>query len=209
MEFSQILNYFFSLLVICNPLAALPVLISLTTGCTLTEKRQTARAASIAVAVILIIVTWIGGPLLNFVGIKVPAFQLMGGLVLLNMSFSMISAQPSTTKTEDKGSSVPSVGSIAVMPLAMPMMAGPGSWTTIIVNSSIQNSVTSQIYMSVCALLVALTIWVVLYFADPLEKAIGQSGINIFMRVSGLIIGALSVQSIAAGIYGLYMLYQV
>lgn len=206
MEFSQIVNYFINLFVVCSPLSALPALMNLSRGRSLAEKKSIARTASIAVAVILVIVTWVGGPILSFFGIKVPAFQLAGGFVLLLVAFSMLNAQTSRIKqtTEDEEAAAQKE-SIAVVPLAMPIMAGPGAITTVIVGVSSHPDPLSQFYMSLCAVLVALTTGSVLYFASPIERVLGQTGINIVTRIGGLILASLSVQAIATGAHGLYL----
>lgn len=209
MEFSQVVNYFINLFVVCSPLSALPALMNLSRGRSSLEKKHIARKATVAVAIILVIVTWIGGPILNFFGIRVPAFQLAGGGVLLLVAFSMLNAQPSRIQqtAEDEMAAVQKE-SIAIVPLAMPIMAGPGAITTVIVSVSSHSDPLSQLLMSICAVLVALTTGSVLYFANPIERILGQTGINIVTRIGGLILGSLAVQSIANGVHGLIEFYQ-
>jgi multiple antibiotic resistance protein len=207
MEFSQILNYFVNLFVVCSPLSALPALINLSQGRTVAEKKKIARKASVAVAIILGVVTWIGGPFLYFFGIKVPAFQLAGGFVLLLVAFSMLNAQPSRIQqTREDQQEAFHKESIAIVPLAMPIMAGPGAITTVIVNVSYFTDPLSKFYMTICAVLVALVTGSVLYFAHSIEKMLGHTGINIVTRIGGLILASLAVQSIANGIHGLFVI---
>jgi len=207
MEFSQIVNYFVNLFVVCSPLSALPALINLSQGRSELEKKSIARKASVAVAIILVVVTWIGGPFLLFFGIKVPAFQLAGGFVLLLVAFSMLNAQPSRIQqTREDQQEAAHKESIAVVPLAMPIMAGPGAITTVIVNVSTHDDFVSQLYMTLCAVLVAVITGSVLHFAHQIEKMLGHTGISIFTRIGGLILASLAVQSIANGIHGLFMI---
>lgn len=207
MEFSQIVNYFINLFVVCSPLSALPALINLSQGRSELEKKKIARKASVAVAIILVVVTWIGGPFLLFFGIKVPAFQLAGGFVLLLVAFSMLNAQPSRIQqTREDQQEAAHKESIAIVPLAMPIMAGPGAITTVIVNVSTHTDFLSQLYMTLCAILVAMVTGSVLYFAHQIEQVLGHTGINIVTRIGGLILASLAVQSIANGIHGLFMI---
>lgn len=209
MEFSQIVNYFINLFVVCSPLSALPALINLSQGRSEVEKKKIARKASVAVAIILVVVTWIGGPFLLFFGIRVPAFQLAGGFVLLLVAFSMLNAQTSRIQqTREDQQEAAHKESIAVVPLAIPIMAGPGAITTVIVNVSMHTGFLNQFYMTICAILVAMVTGSALYFAHQIEKVLGQTGINIVNRIGGLILASLAVQSIASGIHGLFMIFK-
>jgi len=209
MEISELISYFIALLVVCNPLSALPALINLTQGKSPQSKKKIAGTASFAVAVILVAVTWIGGPVLNLFGIKVPAFQLAGGCVMLLVAFSMLNAQISRIKqTEEDEKEAEHKPSIAVVPLAMPIIAGPGAISTVIVMVSNTASWTNQIYLSFCGVLVAVCIWAVLYFAYPIEKMLQHTGINIVTRIGGLILASIAIQSIFRGISGLVQLFQ-
>ncbi len=212
MTFSELIGYFIALLVIANPLSALPALINLTQGKSADSKKKIARTASMAVGVILVAATWIGGPFLNLFGIKVPAFQLAGGCVMFLVALSMLNAQPSRIKqTEEDEKEAEKKPSIAVVPLAMPIIAGPGAITTVIVGVSGPLGPVGwvdQIYLSFCAVAVAFATWVLLYFAYPIEKMLKHTGINIITRIGGLILASMAIQSIARGIHGLYELFQ-
>lgn len=205
MEFTQLLSYFVSVLVICNPFSALPALLALTHGRTLDEKRRTGIVAGFAVAVILVVCTWIGGPLLQFLGISVAAFQVAGGIVVFMIALSFLNAEVSRIKqTSEDQKDAQRKDSIAVVPLAIPLMAGPGAISTVIVHVYSFPGFLSQLYMSICAILVAATLGITLYFAGNVEKVLGQSGINIVNRIGGLILAAIAVETISKGVLGLF-----
>lgn len=205
MEFSELLSYSVSLLFICNPFSALPALLALTQGRSMDEKRRTGIVSGFAVAVILFISTWIGGPLLQFLGISVASFQCAGGIVVFLLALSFLNAEVSRMKqtTEDQ-KEAQRKDSIAVVPLAIPLMAGPGAISTVIVHGYSFPGMLSQLYMSLCAIIVALVLGVTLYFAGNVEKMLGHSGINIVNRLGGLILAAIAVETIAKGIVGLF-----
>lgn len=209
MNLSDIFNYYISLFVVCSPLSALPALLNLSYGRTDEEKKKIAIKASFAVAVILVIVTWIGLPFLSVFGIRIPAFQIAGGLVLGIVAFSMLNAQPSRIQqtSEDQAEALHKV-SIAVVPLAMPIMAGPGAMTTVIVGASIWPGVLNHVYLTICAILVALTTGSILYFASGLERVLKHTGINVITKIGGLILASMAVQSISNGIHGLWLIYR-
>ncbi|MEN9654360.1 MAG: hypothetical protein RL235_472 [Chlamydiota bacterium] len=205
MDFTQFINHFVALLVIANPLSALSAVLRITQNQTLEEKRRTGLVSAFAVGVILLVSTWIGAPLLMIFGIRLPAFQVAGGIVLFLMSMSMLNAEESPMKQtaeEQKGRVHRDSG--AIVPLAIPIIAGPGSISTIIVSVSDFPGVLNQIMLSISALLVALVIGLILYSASHLERIMGQSGINIVNRLGGLILAAISIQTIANGFIGLF-----
>lgn len=209
MELADVINYYASLFVVCSPISALPALINLSYGRSAEEKKKIAVTASIAVAIILVVVTWIGLPFLNAFGIRVPAFQVAGGFVLILIALSMLNAQPSRIQqtTEDQTEALHKA-SIAVVPLAMPIMAGPGAITTVIVAASTWTGPLEHLLLSICAVLVALTTGSVLFFASHLERLLKHTGMNIVTRIGGLILASMAVQSIANGIHGLLLIYK-
>ena len=206
MQFADVVNYFLSLLVVCSPLSALPALLNLSLGKSETEKKRIAVTACGAVAIILVVVTWLGLPLLNIFGIRIPAFQVAGGFVLALVALSMLRAEPSRIQPSDAEAAL-SKASIAVVPLAMPIMAGPGAITTVVVGASIWPGFINHIFLSIAAIVVAFTTGSVLYFASHIEKVLKQTGVHLITRIGGLILASMAVQSIASGIHGLWLFY--
>ncbi len=205
MNFTDFVYYFISLLVICSPFSALPALLTLTQGLSDEEKRQTGIIAGMGVGIILIAMTWIGGPLLDFLGISVSAFQVAGGFVVFMLALSMLNAETSRMKqtTEDQ-KETKQRHSIAIVPLAIPIMAGPGAISTMIVAVNDNPGFLNQLLLSLCAIFVAFVLGVTLYFSTHFEKMLGQRGINIVNRLAGLILAGMAVQTLAKGIIGLF-----
>lgn len=174
----------------------------------LKQRKKIAISASFAVAAILVTVTWLGLPLLDLFGIKIPAFQVAGGFVLAMVALSMLRAEPNRIQPASEESPVISKASIAVVPLAMPIMAGPGAITTVVVGASIWTGILNHIFLSISAIFVAFTTGSVLYFASHFEKVLRQTGVDLITRIGGLILASMSVQSIASGIHGLWLFYQ-
>ena len=205
MDYKEVANYFISLLVICSPFSALPTLIILTHDRSMEEKKQIGIKSGIAVAVILTIVTWVGSPLLDVLGITVPAFQFAGGFIIFLLALSMLNAQTSRMKqtTEDQ-KEAKHKESIAIVPLAIPLMAGPGAISTVVVYVNSNPGFFNALYLNACALVVALVLGVTLYFAAHLEKVLGHTGINIVNRIGGIILAAMAVQTMSRGMLGLF-----
>jgi multiple antibiotic resistance protein len=204
MNFSQFVNHFIALLVICNPLSALPAVLRITRNQSLEEKRRTGMTATFAVGLILLISAWMGTALLELFGIEIPAFQVAGGLVLLAMAFSMLNAEESSIKTTTDEQKEKRTTSGAIVPLAIPIIAGPAAISSIIVSVGDHPGFIHEILISISAILVTLTIGVLLYFSSNLEKLLGQSGINIINRIGGLILASIAVQTVSSGLSNLF-----
>jgi multiple antibiotic resistance protein len=204
-KMSELINYFISLLVICSPFSALPALISLTQGMSDSEKKSTGLVAGVSVGIILVAMTWVGGPVLDFLGISVPAFQVAGGFVIFMLAMAMLNAETSRIKqTSEDQKEAKHKSSVAIVPLAIPIMAGPGAISTVIVAVKSHPGIQNQIYYSCGAMIVALVLGVTLYFSTRFEKMLGQTGINIVNRLAGLILSAMAVQTLSKGLVGLF-----
>ncbi len=200
MNFSDFVNHFVTLLVVANPLSALPVVLRITQNQSIQQKRQTGRTCATAVMIIFLVVTWIGSPLLAVLGIKLQSFQIAGGLILLTIAFSMLNAEESSMKlsADEQAQKRSEMG--AIVPLAMPIIAGPATMTTLIVSVNEFPGLVNQVLISISAILVALVMGTLLYFAAHLEKILGLQGVNIINRVGGLILAALAIQMFAHGL---------
>jgi multiple antibiotic resistance protein len=205
LDFTQFVNHFIGLLVIANPLSALSAVLRITRNQSLAEKRRTGLTTSFAVLTILLVVTWVGAPLLMILGIRLPAFQIAGGIVVFMMAMSMLSAEESPIKQsleEMKETRPRDVG--AIVPLAIPIIAGPGAISTIIVSVNEFPGVYNAILISISGILVSFVMGVLLYSAGHLERMLGQGGINIINRLGGLVLAAIAVQILANGVIGLF-----
>lgn len=205
MGFIEYFSFFITLFIICNPMAALPVFLSLTAHQNIEQKKRTAIQAAIAVALILIVMTFIGSYVLELLSIEIAAFQVMGGLVLTLLAFSMLNAEVSRFKrTDEEQQEAMHKPSVALVPLAIPLIAGPGAISTIIIHISSWSTFTDKAIVSGISGLIALIIGLIWYYAGTLEYKLGHTGINIITRLGGLILGAISLQTLAKGVIGFF-----
>lgn len=204
MNLSEFVNHFIALLVISNPLSALPAVLKITRNQSISEKRHTGIVAAFAAGIILLTVTWVGTPLLTVLGIELPSFQVAGGIVLFMMALSMLQAEESAIKHSPEEQNIRQSDMGAIVPLAIPIIAGPGAISTVIVSVSDYPGIFNHVLISVSAILVSICMGILLCFAINLERLFGKSGINVINRLGGLILAAISVQTLAAGIKGLF-----
>ncbi len=193
MDVTYFINYFVTMLVVCNPLIAVPVLLNLTQGSTKEQRHSIALWSGISLAVILVLATLIGGPILDFLGVRVGAFQFAGGIIVFLIALSMLNAEVSPMR-QNPNESNDMRPNITVVPLAIPLMAGPGAFSAAIIASHAHSSVFDLLILSLCGIGVGATAAIVLYFAAPIETKLGSSGINILTRVGGLILASLAVE---------------
>ncbi len=204
MDVSHFFNYFIALLVVANPLSALPAILRITRNQTIAEKKQTGITAAFAILAVLLITTWVGFPLLNLLGIQLPAFQVAGGAVVFMMAFSMLHAEESSLQQSPAEQKLNAQNSGAIVPLAIPIIAGPGAISTIIVQVNEFGDFFSLLLLSAASILVSLIMGIILYSASTLERVLGPSRIHIINRLGGLFLAAIAVQTIANGIIGLF-----
>ena len=195
----------FTLFVIVDPVAAIPLFISYTHGQSVAAQRQTARVAAQAVAAILIISIFLGEPLLKFFGIGIPSFRVGAGICILLMAIAMLNARLGAARaTQEEKAEAEDKDSVAVVPLAIPILAGPGAISTMILYTHSLEHWWDVAVLVVIALLIAASVAAALYLAEPIARRIGRTGINIAMRLLGLILVAVAVEFIASGLRGLF-----
>lgn len=190
---------------IFSPFAALPIFVSLTSNASVQEKNDTAKTAAFAAGIAGLISVWIGQHILLFFGISISSFKIAGGILLLLMAINMLNAKipkAKNTKSELKEAKKKSinVSEIAVVPLAIPLIAGPGAISTIIIFSQRSSEFMHLVMMSGIIIAISLYILVMLRMATFISKKLGITGINIISRVMGLILASISIEFITSGL---------
>lgn len=194
-------SYLIALLAITNPLGNLAIFISLTSERSKQDRQKTAIHTAIAIAVILIISTWIADYILNIFGISVGAFKVAGGIVISMIALSMLHTQSSAMHHSDtEHQHAKSKENIAVVPLALPIVAGPGAITTAIVYVHEYHRIIGKLTLSLGDITIAAIIGVLFWLATPISRLLGTSGLRIATRVMGLILLAIAIGLTASGL---------
>ncbi len=200
-EVTFYIKVFVGIVSVVDPLGVLPVFIGLTEDFETGEKRRIIRRTSISVVVILLLSAYIGEYILSLLGIDVYSFKIAGGIVLLMMSLEMLQARrPGTKYTEEEHVEASTKQDIAVVPLALPLLAGPGAISTVIMFSHRMHSFSSMFLYSLIIVGVGAVVYVTMFFADELGDLLGNTGMNIANRIMGLLLAAISVQFILEGL---------
>jgi len=194
-----------ALLVILDPFIAIPLFLSLTHGQDGRQRMRIAFITSVAVAVVLVLAAVFGDSLLAFMGTSLSSFRVGGGIVLLLMALAMLRAESDTLRTtHSEKKTAEEMSSIAVVPLAIPMLAGPGAISTVIIQMQRSTLPLHPFVVIGCILLVCVVLWVVLSLATQIGNTLGRIGMSIIDRLFGLLLAAISIEIIANGLRGLF-----
>jgi multiple antibiotic resistance protein len=192
---------FISLLALVNPLGAIPFFISFTASNTRAERRRIVRVASLTVAFVIAFTTLFGQQFIAFFGISVNSFQVGGGIIMLLMAISMINAQPGGTKTTPEEAVEGELkDNIAVVPLAIPLLSGPGTISTVIIYANETTGYVQRLSLIGSGIAIAALTFIALSAADPISRVLGRTGINVATRLMGLMLAALGVELITDGL---------
>jgi multiple antibiotic resistance protein len=194
---------------VIDPLANVPVFLSITGELTVHQRRSVALRAAFATWVILSFFAVAGGLVFKAFGISLGAFKVAGGIMLLLMSIDMMRAQPSPTRStkEERDESRERGDDIAIFPMAIPMLAGPGAIATVMVLMS--RAAWSPV--RVPAVFVAITVtclvaWLLMRSAANAERFLPKTLLRAFERVMGLLLAAVAVEFVAGGVRDLVLL---
>jgi multiple antibiotic resistance protein len=195
------MQFFIGLVSIVNPIGAVPIFVNITSSMTRDERYRTGFMAAVALCAILCVVLFTGSAILKLFGITISSFRVAGGILILLMSISMMHAKISPTKQNEEESQVsPDRDSVAVVPLGIPLLAGPGAISAVIVFASRGTSPLHYLVLGVEIVLVAAIVWVSFRSAPYIERFLGKTGINVVMRIMGLIMTAVAVEFITGGL---------
>jgi multiple antibiotic resistance protein len=203
MSWSELIQVYIALFAIMNPVGVVPLFLDFTEN--IKHKRaQTSPVAASDVAVIFIVTVFLGQHILNFFSISVDAFRVAGGIFLMMIAFSMLQANIGRHRhTPEEDEEALDSSSVGVVPLAMPLMAGPGAISAIILYSNNASSISGQLAVSAVCASLALTVWVFLHLAPQIGDRMSQTAMNVMKRVMGLILAAMAVEFIVLGLKAL------
>lgn len=198
---SDVLKYSITLVSIINPLGAIPVFLGLTKNHKNLNTKNVTNTCAAACGITIVISLVVGQALLNFFSISLASFTIGGGILLFMTAFSMISGHQSNTKINNEEiRSVDFEREIGIIPLAIPLLSGPGAISTSIIHAKNFTSTTHWVAGIFMVLMVTLLIKLVLNYADKIGQKLGQLGLNVMTRIMGLILMAMSIEMIAYGI---------
>ncbi|QQS53145.1 MAG: NAAT family transporter [Candidatus Competibacteraceae bacterium] len=207
----QLVTVFVTFLVVIDPIGVAPMFSALTRGGNDHYRRRMALKGTLIATLICLLFVFTGDALLRFLGISLAAFRVSGGILLFLLAIDMVFARPSGLRsaTVREQEEAQYKDDISVFPLAFPLLAGPGTLTTILLTiSGIPSKEQPLLFLAVLGVLLAVLLLTLLtlLLAPLLMKLLGETGANVIDRLLGVILAALAVQfmfeGLRAGLFG-------
>lgn len=197
-EWTFIIKTTIALIAIVDPIGCLPLFLSLTGQHKKINKKNVVKMTAITVFIILVTSLFLGDKILNMFGITMPSFQICGGILLLIMAISMMLGKHQIIESGQNGKSDKEL--IAFVPLSIPLLAGPGAMSNMIIAAHQAPNFINQSFLVLPCLAVSLLIWLTLSFAENISRVIGAIGTKIITRVMGLLLGSMAIEFITRGV---------
>ncbi|MBS3749133.1 MAG: MarC family protein [Candidatus Thermoplasmatota archaeon] len=201
MDVAYILSIFVGILAIVNPFGNISFFTSLTQGFSVAEKKQVISKAVVAATLTLLVFGLLGSYIFKLFSITIPAFRIAGGLLLFRVAFSMLYGSTPGTKstTEEKEESLERE-MVGVIPMAIPMLAGPGAISTVMLYVS-EGNLNELLVVFISIFVTMFITFILLRNADKIFSKIGRVGSLAISRIMGLILAAVAVQFLVNGIH--------
>lgn len=190
---------FTSFFTLINPLGIMTIFMTMTSTLSDADRTRTAKKATVAAMITILAFAFSGQLLFKFFGISVNSFRIVGGVIFFMMGLDMLNARLTSTKIKD--SEVKSyVNNIAITPLAIPMICGPGAITNAIVLMEDAHSISHKLVLILTLTGVMLLTYIILYSSSRIVKVLGETGNNVMMRLMGLIVMVIAVEFFFSGL---------
>lgn len=200
----EYLRFVVTLTAVLDPFLAVPIFVSVTTGERSAAKQRLTNVVTLTVFLVLAGSAFFGERLLRMMGASLPAFQVGGGLVLLLMALAMLNAQAGEIRqTRAEARELKAREYSGVVPLAVPLLAGPGAISTTIIAAQ-AGGILHGAVLALCIALVCALLWLVLRLAHAIAGRMGTTGLNIATRLLGLLLAAIAIQTMAEGLRVLF-----
>ncbi len=204
MNYAESVKFLVAMIIMMNPLGSLSFYLQLTSRYSKAERRQTALKCGLTIAIIMFVTIWAGSQLLDLLGITIDSFRFAGGIILLLTGLSMLQSKESPINhTPEDDVAATERSSVAIVPLAMPFIIGPGAISSMIITTSDHATLTNKLWLSLLAGGLALGMLIVLYFGNTIGKMVGESVMKVITRIMGMIIMAIAAGMLSNGIMGL------
>ncbi|TMH70673.1 MAG: NAAT family transporter [Betaproteobacteria bacterium] len=200
----EYLRYLVTLTAVLDPFLAIPIFVGVTAARDEAATRRLANVVTITVFLVLAGAALFGESLLKVLGASLPAFRVGGGLVLLLMALAMLNAKVGEMRqTRAEAAELESREVSGVVPLAVPLLAGPGAISTTIIAAQ-TGGVAHLLALLVCIALVSALLWGMLRIAHAVGERMGTTGLNVATRLLGLILAAIAIETMADGLKELF-----
>ncbi len=203
MDIALFLSAVTTIFVMADPFGNIPLFLGLTGGLSGTERRYVITKASVVATIILILFALIGQPIMGLLGISIEALGIAGGILLLLIAFDMLMSTGLHAKRTD-GGKLETVEedpeSVAITPMATPLIVGPGVMTATIVFMNKADGLTDQIFILAAILLAMLGSWIIVVNSDLLYSVLKRDGTRVLTKVMGIVLAAIATGMVLNGL---------
>lgn len=190
-----------ALFFVVDPIGLVPIFVSLTDGYSRKRRIETARKSVVIFIVVVSFFALAGSVVFRLLGVSLPAFKIAGGMLLMLTALDMLRGSENAHRTSDEEmGEAHQKADIAVVPLAMPLLAGPGAIATVMVLTSRKSHSWDLIVVLAAIVIVGIATYLILVASDWLDKILGTSGRSILERTMGLVLAAIAVQFVLDGL---------
>jgi multiple antibiotic resistance protein len=201
---SEIVTTFLAIFIVVDPFGIVPFFISLTAGFDARRRRATILKAALVAFVVLLVFILAGSAILRFLGIQPGSFYIAGGILLFLVSIDLLFGRPGRTKTStpEPGGAPPGVerDDVSIFPLAVPMLAGPGTITTILLYVSAGRGAAEIGVLAACVAVALACAVLTMSLSAAFLRVLGRTGVSVIERIMGIVLAGLSVQFVYDGI---------
>lgn len=201
---SEIVTTFLAIFIVVDPFGIVPFFISLTAGFDARRRRATILKAALIAFVVLLVFILAGSAILRFLGIQPGSFYIAGGILLFLVSIDLLFGRPGRTKTStpEPGGAPPGAerDDVSIFPLAVPMLAGPGTITTILLYVSAGRGAAEIGVLTACVALALACAVLTMSLSAAFLRVLGRTGVSVIERIMGIVLAGLSVQFVYDGI---------
>lgn len=197
--FSEFSSYFVSVFVVVDPFAVVPVFLTITDKYKPEERELVSRKAGIISTCMLLVFAYTGMAIFNLFGISLPAFQIAGGILLFLLGLAQLNAARKRVRSDEEHESMER-DDIYIFPLAMPLLAGPGAISTVVLLSSKIQTWQGHVILTIAILMAMLATYATLRMAPLLLKLLHTTGLNLITRIMGILLTAIAIQFIVNGV---------
>lgn len=200
LDWAELTKMLVALLVMIDPVGVAPIFLALTSSAP-DQRSRVARLAAVTATIVLVVAALIGPFVLAMFGISLASFRVIGGVLFFLMALDMLNARPSRTKRSEKEEEEAKLRKeTAIVPLGLPLLAGPGAISSAIINFKSQQNVFEQGAVILIILIACSATYLCLRLAAAIAQRLGATGIAVLERLMGLILGAIAVEMFMKGI---------
>jgi multiple antibiotic resistance protein len=194
-----------TLIALVGPFSMVPIFLATTAGFTAKRRTRFARTIAISVTVALLVATFLGMPFLGLLGVSLGAMQVGGGIIVLLLAIAMVLGKETTFKGSPAAGETEELElqPASIVPLAVPLLAGPAAFSYVMANSAWQSYV-DLIHVLMPIIAVGVVCWITFHTASTAGKVIRQSTLDIVERVGGFVLAAMAVEMMATGLRSLF-----